>query len=195
MTAWIIGLVLLVAAAIGGVVWKVAQDLATDEVRGWLPHLSEQLVRRAALRLPEDQRDRVEEWLAELAEYRDRRLTMLVVAFRIWRDRERIAKEARLAARAEAGSVGQRRVRNLSSAIAASVAAAASASQLRGSRVLARARNSLFPEVVAGLVTGMVTTAILAVALETALTRSWALPIIATVVAVPLGFALVRRFR
>lgn len=55
------------------VVAAVAHALLVDEARAWLPHVSRWLVRRAARRLPEEQRERYEEeWLAELASWSDR---------------------------------------------------------------------------------------------------------------------------
>ena len=75
--------------------------LVTGEVTGWLPHVSTWLVRRASLRLPTEYRDRGEEWEADLHEYTDRPLSMLVIAFRIWRNARASAREAAVAERGE----------------------------------------------------------------------------------------------
>lgn len=89
---------LLLAAALR-VILKIAGDLASSEVRAWLPHLSRRIIHSAAMRLPVEQRDILEAWEAELQEYSDRPATMLLVALRIWQDRRLITREARMCLR------------------------------------------------------------------------------------------------
>lgn len=56
----------------------VVQSLLSDEVRGWIPHLSRRLLVLAAARLDRPHRERYsEEWLADLSAFADRPLTGL----------------------------------------------------------------------------------------------------------------------
>jgi len=62
----------------------IAQSLLVDETRAWLLHVSRWLVRSSARRLPEDQRERYEEeWLAELATWKDRPISGMAKAAHI----------------------------------------------------------------------------------------------------------------
>jgi hypothetical protein len=81
--------VLVLILAVGGVllalIAAVTRSLVTDEVKAWLPHISEALVRRAARRLPAEHRDRwQEEVLADLESFDDRPLTGLAHAGQVW---------------------------------------------------------------------------------------------------------------
>ncbi|MDQ3933646.1 MAG: hypothetical protein M3340_03335 [Actinomycetota bacterium] len=66
------------------VVVPVVQSLLSDEVRGWIPHLSRKLVVMAATRLgrPHCERYR-EEWLADLSAFADRPVTGLWHALQV----------------------------------------------------------------------------------------------------------------
>jgi RNA polymerase sigma factor (sigma-70 family) len=83
-----------IAIALGAVGCAVGvaagQSVLSNEARAWLPHLARWLVRQAAQRLQDEERDRYEEeWLAELAAWSDRPLSALVKAAHIrWRTRE-----------------------------------------------------------------------------------------------------------
>jgi hypothetical protein len=74
-----------VVAALGVlVVLPVVQSLLSDEVRGWLPHLSRKLVSAAVWRMPPEHRARYrEEWEADLATFNDRPITALIFALRV----------------------------------------------------------------------------------------------------------------
>jgi hypothetical protein len=64
----------------------VVKKLVVDEVTGWITPLSERIIRAAASRLPAQTRQRYEEeWLAELATLRDRRLSGVWVALSLLR--------------------------------------------------------------------------------------------------------------
>ena len=71
----------------------MAADLTKTEAHGWLPHISQKVVRRAAEPLPAEQSDILEAWEAELEDYSDRPVTMLIVALRIAHHRKLIAGE------------------------------------------------------------------------------------------------------
>ena len=96
------GLLVVIAAGVGAlmvaIVCAVVKDALTNETRAWLPHLSQRLLDSVANQLPETERERAEEWEAELSDYRDRPLTMLIVALRIRRDGNAIVREVRDAA-------------------------------------------------------------------------------------------------
>jgi hypothetical protein len=91
---WIIGIAVLVGVFFVGVTASVLTGLVTTEVRGWIPYLSRALVRRAARHLPPEMAERVEEYEAEICEYEDRPLSMLLTGLRIWRDGRAIGREA-----------------------------------------------------------------------------------------------------
>lgn len=79
---------------VGTVVVGLAINLLSSEAAGWLPQLSERLVRRAADKLPDAQRERwVAEWLGDLAMYRDRPLGCLMQAAKISRSARAVAAE------------------------------------------------------------------------------------------------------
>jgi RNA polymerase sigma-B factor len=85
-----LGVAIALGAIVCAVVVAAGQSLLSDEARAWLPHLARWLVRSAARRLQEQERDRYEEeWLAELAAWSDRPLSALGKAAHIrWRARE-----------------------------------------------------------------------------------------------------------
>jgi lipopolysaccharide/colanic/teichoic acid biosynthesis glycosyltransferase len=79
-------LLIIVGAAATVLLLPIVQKLLVSEVEGWLPHLSRRLVEIAARRLPERDRERyLEEWLAELSSFDDRRLTALLWSFDLLR--------------------------------------------------------------------------------------------------------------
>lgn len=72
-----IGVLLLIGTA-------VLKKLITDEVTAYVPALSARLVCSAARKLPERWRERYEqEWIGEVASYRDRRISGFAYALRI----------------------------------------------------------------------------------------------------------------
>jgi hypothetical protein len=94
--------VIAVGGFLGMLVVAIVIRLVTGEVTGWLPHVSTWLVRRATLRLPCEHRDRGEEWEADLHDYSDRPLSMLVIALRTWRNARASAREAAVPERRDA---------------------------------------------------------------------------------------------
>lgn len=75
MTAFLVGAVVLAVLGVA------LQQLLADELVGWVPVLSHALVRLAARRLDDAERDRWrEEWTAEVTAYGDRRLSGLAYA-------------------------------------------------------------------------------------------------------------------
>lgn len=84
-----LGVAIALGAIACAVVVAAAQSLLCYEARAWLPHLARWLVRSAARRLQEEERDRYQgEWLAELAAWSDRPLSALGKAAHIrWRAR------------------------------------------------------------------------------------------------------------
>lgn len=110
-----LGWFIAIAACLGGVlltfVISVFTGLAVGDIRGWLPHVSRRLVASAARHLPPEMADREEEFRADVGEYEDRPLTMLIVALRIWRDGRAIGRESRrlLGAEPTPGGVARRR--------------------------------------------------------------------------------------
>jgi hypothetical protein len=132
--------VTLLAAA----VWllaKVGVDLLSGEIRSWLPHLSRHLVTSASLQLPERQRDLLEQWEAELEEFADRPLAMLIVALRIWRDRKLIATEA--AGELTGVAAEHRLVRQPGTTVVSIIGVAAHSGKRIGARALARTRQAI----------------------------------------------------
>jgi hypothetical protein len=97
----VIASIVLVVVVVGGVALVVLRDVVSDlaktEIRAWLPYLSCRRVKEAAQNLPSEHGDLLEVWEAELDEYRDRPVAMLLVAKRIARDRQLIVFEARQA--------------------------------------------------------------------------------------------------
>jgi|ERR1700722_1485873 len=82
-----IGIAIGLLSVVAGVLYLVSVNVLSVDAVGWLQVLSERIVRRAAaLHLPDFHRDREEEWLAELEQYRNRPITMLVIALRISRN-------------------------------------------------------------------------------------------------------------
>lgn len=77
---------------------QMFRDLARDELKAWLPHLARDRVRRVASKFPPERRDILEAWEAELDDFADRPVTMLLVALRITRSRRLVAAELRAAA-------------------------------------------------------------------------------------------------
>lgn len=73
----------------------VASDLAKQEARGWIPVISKRIIRRVVERLPVEQRDILEDMEAELDQYSDRPISMLLVAMRMADDQLLIVAEAR----------------------------------------------------------------------------------------------------
>lgn len=82
-----LGLVLALGTAVG-------VSLLTSEARGSIPVICRRLLARTAARLPAELEDRRGEWECELFEAKDRPLTQVVVALRIWREGRAIASEA-----------------------------------------------------------------------------------------------------
>jgi lipopolysaccharide/colanic/teichoic acid biosynthesis glycosyltransferase len=75
------GLALVVLGVVGAAMVTALQSLLADEARAWLPHLSKWLVRSAARRLPPSERaDYERDWLAEIAGWSDRPLSMTIKA-------------------------------------------------------------------------------------------------------------------
>lgn len=69
----------IVAAAVA-----IVYSLLADEIRAWAPHLARKVVRSAAARLPDAERERYErDWLAEIAAWEDRPLSALGKALHI----------------------------------------------------------------------------------------------------------------
>jgi Bacterial sugar transferase len=84
----------LIGAIAGAVFIATAQSLVTDEAKARLPHLSRSLIRRAAHGFPAEHVERYgDEWLAEVAAYRDRPLTALVRALGILRGTRALRQE------------------------------------------------------------------------------------------------------
>jgi hypothetical protein len=66
---FIVAVVLLVLAVVGGTIKTVLVRLLGDEIKSWLPWIVEQLLRHAVASLPKDQRERFqEEWHSHLDE-------------------------------------------------------------------------------------------------------------------------------
>jgi Bacterial sugar transferase len=66
---FIVAVVLLVLAVVGGIIRTVFARLLGDEIKSWLPCIVERLLRRAVASLPKDQRERFqEEWHSHLDE-------------------------------------------------------------------------------------------------------------------------------
>jgi hypothetical protein len=122
MTSVVLALIGIAAMIIVWLAVKVGGDLLSKEVQGWLPHVSRHIVANAALALPEQRRDLLEVWQAELEDFEDRPITMLLVALRIWRDRKLTAKEAAAelaaepAGRSQTGELGPRALAIISAA-------------------------------------------------------------------------------
>lgn len=76
----------LVAALIVGLLLKIGVSLLARDAQGWLPYLSEWIIRRAARRLPPEQVPRwEEEALRHIVEFRDRPVSGLLHAVDTWR--------------------------------------------------------------------------------------------------------------
>lgn len=93
-----LGLLLAIIVAGGALFFAVATailaKLSGDEISGWLPVWSMRFLESAVSRVPADHRERYrEEWKAELAAFRDRRLAGLRFAWRL-RRRARSVNEA-----------------------------------------------------------------------------------------------------
>jgi hypothetical protein len=86
----VIGGVGIALAVLGG----IAISLLASEARGAISTLCDRLLDRAAARLPEEMRDRREEWAAELYDAKDRPITQLVIAARVWLSGRSLAREA-----------------------------------------------------------------------------------------------------
>lgn len=87
-------LLLIVGAIAVLLVLPVIQKLVLSEVEGWLPHLSRRLVQIAAQRVPEPNRGRyIEEWLAELSSFDDRRITALLWSLDLVRGSRSLQRE------------------------------------------------------------------------------------------------------
>jgi ABC-type multidrug transport system fused ATPase/permease subunit len=99
----------------------VASDLATQEVRAWLPHLSRKIVQRSVQALPMDQRDILEDMESQLSDRSDRPITMLLFAFKVARDRKAIAAEARELALEGNASMSQRSSVTVGSPVAGAI--------------------------------------------------------------------------
>jgi len=66
---FIVAVVLLVLAVVGGIFQTVFARLLGDEIKSWLPWIVERLLRHAVASLPKDQRERFqEEWQSHLDE-------------------------------------------------------------------------------------------------------------------------------
>ena len=79
-----IAILLVAVGCVLFVLIAVVKKLLVDEIAGWIPLVNEHLIRASARRLPRDS-DRYEsEWLGELAEFEERRLSALVFALRIF---------------------------------------------------------------------------------------------------------------
>jgi len=77
---------LVVSGLVFAVVTAVLARLSGDEVSGWLPVWSNHFLEAAVAAVPEEYQDRYrEEWKAELAAFRDRKLSGLRFAWRLRR--------------------------------------------------------------------------------------------------------------
>jgi uncharacterized membrane protein (Fun14 family) len=101
--------------------WKVAENIATDEVRGRLAKATRGLVYEAVERLPESARGRyAEEWQGELSQVLDRPLTAFIWAVGIRRSARSLAQE--LACEVEPVATGGRGRRRRALVVVAAVA-------------------------------------------------------------------------
>jgi hypothetical protein len=88
------GVVLGFLGILGALLIAIVTSLVTAEARGTIPRLCDRLLDRATARLPEEMRDRREEWAAELYDAKDRPITQLVIAARVWLSGRSLAREA-----------------------------------------------------------------------------------------------------
>jgi hypothetical protein len=88
-----LALILLAARYVLGIVRDALQEMARDEIKAAIPHLSFGLVRRAAADLPEDEHSIIEEWEQRLERQETRPLAMLVTALNIYKERRALATE------------------------------------------------------------------------------------------------------
>jgi hypothetical protein len=90
----LIGVLGTVGLLVLGVFVKVLGGLAAKEAQGWIPRISEGLIRRAASRLPNETRGRwVEEQLRHHGEYGERPISMLLHAVDVVRSSRDLRKE------------------------------------------------------------------------------------------------------
>jgi len=93
-------MITLVAVALGAlslfltIATAVVISLVSGEARGAVPDVCQRILDRTALQLPPHLRDRREEWEQELYEAKDRPLSQVAIALRIWRDGRGLAREA-----------------------------------------------------------------------------------------------------
>jgi hypothetical protein len=89
----LLGSLIGIGAAIA---FAVLAGLVASDARGWIPYLSWWVVQRAARQLPADRRARAaEEWTADVNEFEDRPMSMLIVAMRIALRARTTAREVR----------------------------------------------------------------------------------------------------
>lgn len=87
---------MVVLALVAGIVAAVFMSLLGREAAGWVPHLGRAVIRFAAKRIPEDERDRWrDEQLAELAGLADRPLSSLIFAADVLLNARATAAEVR----------------------------------------------------------------------------------------------------
>ena len=90
----LLGIAIGTALAILALAARIVTGLAVKEVDGWIPRVSELMVRRAGRRLPPDVAPRwVEEQSRHLEEYEDRPLSMLGHALAVVRQARALAAE------------------------------------------------------------------------------------------------------
>jgi hypothetical protein len=79
---------------LGALLIAIVTSLVTTEARGSIPKFCNRLLDRTAARLPEEMRDRREEWAHALYEAKDRPITQMAIAARMWLNGRSLAREA-----------------------------------------------------------------------------------------------------